>query len=303
MSRLSLVFAALTACVLSACSASDPAVDCATEEASNSYLFIGHTRVWVPQAQYIDSVSGLIDYASFDMVLLGGDVVYDSSKDDIVLQYLDSIYGLSEPTTLWALGNHDNTDIPLLSQYTKRPAFYASHRDGITFLVTYTNDEESSFGAAQMNLIASVCDTISASSHLILLEHKLTFMTGNPEMEAMVDSVPNGLLGPAEHEMQPNNFYSEVVPELRKAQDKGVQVLCIAGDIGLRATEYEQKTTDGIIYLASGISNGDRNGKVLVFNHCPKSRKLEWEFQLMYDLVSSSDGSTANAHPNDHKAP
>lgn len=254
------------------------------DESQETFLFIGHQRVWEPKAQVIDSIAAKVDLSQFDMVLLGGDVVYESSKDDTVLTYLDSIYDLGNSSTMWALGNHDDSNLDLVSKYTKRPAYYAQYQNGITFLVTYTNDDESSFGSEQIAMIKSVCDTISTSSHLILLQHKLSYLYANSELEQMTDSVPNGLLGPGRHELQPNNFYSDVVPMLRNVEQKGVDVICVAGDLGFRTYSFEHETSDGIQYLASGMNSGRAKSQVLVFAHKPGHRKLAWRFVYLSSM-------------------
>jgi len=76
------------------------------------YLALSHTRICDGKGgDEIDSVYQQIDYTQFDLLLLGGDLLCESSKEIKRLNYLDRILNISSPHTLWALGNHDYNDI------------------------------------------------------------------------------------------------------------------------------------------------------------------------------------------------
>lgn len=94
----------------------------------------------------------------------------------------------------------------------------------------------------------------------------------------------------------PGSFEQLVYPLLRQVQKRGVQVLLIAGDLGQRQKTFEFRTAEGIYFLGTGINNSldpafapdyvtnfdpDR---VLLFEHFPEERRLEWEFVLLEKL-------------------
>jgi len=97
----------------------------------NNYIHVAHTRIFDTVNQVIDPRMEKIDYGQFDMVLLGGDLCEESSKELSTLQYLDSVFDLKSPHTLWALGNHDNANLDLVEKITERPRFYTTHRDNL----------------------------------------------------------------------------------------------------------------------------------------------------------------------------
>ena len=136
-----------------------------------------------------------IDYTKYDMLWLGGDLTKFTSAKDSVLIYVDKYLDLKNKNTLWALGNHDYSDLELIEQFTDRPAYYAYYKNGITFLVLDTQDSLSNFIDNQLNLIKSVTDTINQSSHLVVLHHKLIWMYNNEHLASIAPDISNGLFG------------------------------------------------------------------------------------------------------------
>lgn len=252
------------------------------QDRSINYLHISHTRTNADPK--MDSIAERIDYNKFNMLWLGGDLAKATSKNKKTMRYADSIFDFSSTNTLWSLGNHDYNNLKRIEKYTKRPSYYAYHKNDITFIILDTQDSLSNIIGEQKKLFKSVVDTIQNSSHLILLHHKLIWMSNNSELEPKIKKTSNGKQGSCFHCINPNNFYSEIYPELLKVQNKGIKVLCIAGDIGVKSKAFEYKTPDGIYLLASGIDYKDSNNKVLVFTHSIKSKQLSWEFVEISDL-------------------
>lgn len=249
-----------------------------------NYLHISHTRT--NSNPYMDSLVERVDFNKFEMLWLGGDLAHLTSKDDYTISHIDSIFDIENSNTLWALGNHDYSDLNRIQNFTNRPPFYSYNKNGLTFVVLDTQDSLSSIIGVQKAFFERVVDTIQESSHLIILQHKLTWMYGNTELESQIPSISNGRMGDCFHCINPNNFYTEIYPKLLEVKKKGIEVLCIAGDIGFRVKEFSHVTSDEIYFLASGISSGAIDNKALLFHHNLTNKQLTWEFKLITDLNS-----------------
>ena len=249
---------------------------------SNSYLHLSHTRKNVnPQ---MDDVVESINYKKYDMLWLGGDLTHLTSLNDETMSHVDSIFDFSNPNTLWALGNHDYSDLFRVQGFTNRLPYYAYYKDGITFIVLDTQDSLSNIIGEQKVLFESVVDTLEKSSHLIILHHKLIWMYGNSDIEPDISSVSNGELGDCFYCLNPNNFYTDIYPGLVEVKQKGIEVICIAGDIGFKTDKFEYTTQEGIHFLASGIKAGESDNKALLFEHDVTNNNLTWEYKLIIDL-------------------
>lgn len=242
------------------------------------YVHIAHTRTNTNTK--IDTAVLGIDFNSYDMVLLGGDMELSTSSHIKNTSYIDSIFGVSKPTTLWSYGNHDDfSNLQLLQKTTNKKPYYAYYQYGITFLVLHTQDTEPLFSGAQLSLINHVLDTIQKSSHLVLLHHKLLWLRDSPDHEFPKSRIANGYIDKTCYScVNPNNFYTAIYPKLVDIKQRGVEVICLAGDIGRYVQEFEYQTKDGIDFLASGIEYNTSGNKVLMFKHSPKKRSLSWEF-------------------------
>lgn len=258
------------------------------------YLHIAHTRT--SANPNMDRAVERLNYSIYDMLWLGGDMALSTSLDDLTMDHVDSILGLGSENTLWALGNHDYADLDRVQAYTGRPAYYAYHKNNITFLVLDSQDSLSNITGPQKELFFNVTDTIAESSHLIVLHHKLIWMYGDAYLQPQIPYITNGGFGDCFYCVNPNNFTSELYPELLKVEARGVEVICIAGDIGFRASKFEYLTPEGIQYLASGIEEGNPANKALLFQHDLSAGALSWEFVLLSDLPLSQDNSPPELH-------
>ena len=144
-----------------------------------------------------------------------------------------------------------------------------------------------------MALIQSVCDTISASSHLIVLTHLTVWGTVDKGIQAGDFANVDGSWIPFQCEPVVR-FHDGVYPELLKAQQNGVSVICVAGDMGQVATSFEFTNEEGMVFLASGITsettyneqwptNGQQD-EVLVLTHDLINRQLSWTFIKVEDI-------------------
>lgn len=244
-------------------------------------IHVSHTRGW--DNSVVDPAIKSIDYATYNIRLLGGDIANQTSLDVPIMNTWDEIFNFGSFQTLWALGNHDYTDLSLVSAYTQRDAFYTYHQNGITFLVLDTQDDFSNISNEQLELVTSVLDTISESKYLILNHHKLIWMYGHPELEPMINNVANGELGTCFYCTNPNNFYDDVYPLLVEAENRGVDVICVGGDLGFKVKAFEYFTSDGIQYLASGC-NLVGEDSVLIFDYFLDEKELDWSFRGLSEL-------------------
>jgi len=275
-----IIFATILACSLSNESPSE-----------FNYIHVAHTRIFDTVNQVIDPRMEKIDYGQFDMVLLGGDLCEESSKDFSTLEYLDSIFDLKSPATLWALGNHDNANLELVEKATYRPRFYTTHYNGITFIVLYTQEKEDwicTITGRQLELIKNVADTIQNSSHLVVMTHKLIWIKDHPDMKEhqgvkYYDWSCN-------YAITQNGWQTEIAPLLHKVEAKGIEVIALAGDIGNNVSEFEVHADDGIDYLASGTNPEKKGIKFLHFKHDPATSDLKWRF-IPVEQFTSGDQS------------
>jgi hypothetical protein len=199
---------------------------------------------------------------------------------------VDSIFDVSNPKTLWAVGNHDYDNVNNLVAVTHKPLHYAYYHNGITFLVLDTQDSLSNFVGDQLQLIKDVTDTIVESAHLILLTHKLVWMTDNGVLQPTIDSISNGPAGTCFWCLNPNNFYSDIYPRLLQVKNRGVKVMCLGGDIGKFVQTFSYTTPDNILFLASGMCSGCAVNYCIVFDYDPSTRELTYSNQLLTDLAT-----------------
>ncbi|MGB0914871.1 MAG: metallophosphoesterase [Crocinitomicaceae bacterium] len=241
------------------------------------YIHVSHTRL--NDNSDINPISKSINYLNYDLTLLGGDLAFETSVDNATMDLIENTFQISSNKTLWSLGNHDYTDTSLIRNYTNRRPFYSFFHNDITFLVLDTQQDNCSIINEQLELFNNVTDTISSSSHLVILTHKLIWMVDHPVLHSQIPNVSNGQLDSFSYSLYPNNFYSTIYPRLKEVRSKNIEVVCLAGDLGLFNNRFEYKTTDGITYLASGLEAGSSNERYLVLHHNISKRELSWEYQ------------------------
>ena len=265
-----------------------------------NYVFLGH----IYQNDFrINPQIEQLDFGQFDQIWLGGDLLIETTKDQSNLDYLDCLFDLSNPKTKWALGNHDvrNGNVKWITEKTKRGSFYTSHSDGITYFVLNANglkinDLDESFVKSQYRLLKTVCDTITNSSHFIILSHHCPWQ----DVDSIITTGAHVDASKFAFNVRPiQNFYDAIYkPLLEKVQDKGVDVLFISGDFGQYRNGYDYKSNSGVRFLGSGIlpeaddPKYDFNKRffrynlpdsILVFEHDIVNQKLQWDFRLIND--------------------
>ncbi|TAH40128.1 MAG: hypothetical protein EYC69_12025 [Bacteroidetes bacterium] len=246
------------------------------------YLHLSHTRTNTNPT--MDSTVEAMSFSAYDMLWLGGDLASTSSSDDSTMNHLDSIFNLGSPNTLWSLGNHDYSDLQRVQNYTGRNPFYSYFKNGITIIVLDTQDSLSNIIGAQKVFFDAVTDTLDRSSHLIVLLHKLIWMYGDSVFEPQIPSVTNGGFGNCFYCVNPNNFNTEIYPKLLSLKQRGINVICVGGDIGFNVKEFSHVNNDGIVFLASGINAGSSGNSGLVFSHDVVQKQLSWRFTPLEEL-------------------
>lgn len=249
-----------------------------------SYLFLSHTRQDDDKPNKLDQRVEKLHFSNYDMLLLGGDLTIETSKDTSTIEYIDQYLSIGNNTTLWALGNHDYDNINLIKHFTQRNNYYSYSKSKITFLVLDTQDSLSNFVGEQMELIKKVTDTLSESTHLILLMHKLVWIYGNPELTDY-EKDANAGIGTKFYEINPNNFYENVYPLLLDVLKRDIEVICISGDLGKNTKSLNYVTEQGIEFLACGLYDNDEEDVVLILEHDIEKSQIKWHFQKINTLI------------------
>lgn len=276
------------------------------------YFFAGHCYQWnSPNWGRSDFRLEKIELDTFDQIWLGGDIVENLFHHPQNIEFVDSFFQVGKPTTHWAIGNHDvldqKGDFSGIEKKTKRKTFHTSHQNGITILVLNTTEfsvpayqnqpHECEMLDGQFNLIKAVTDTIQNSSHLVILHHHALLTNEIAEQKIKVEDAFNIYTPNYNIACEERGTFSELVfPRLQEVQKRGVEVILIGGDTGLRVKEFEFKTQEGITFLGSGLNNSAGTeykpayfnpapDKVLIFKHQPEIRNLEWEFRLLDEMV------------------
>ena len=239
-------------------------------------VHVSHSRL--NDNSEINAIAVNIDYSQYAITLLGGDLSYLSSNDSQIMNYLDATFNLSSQNTLWSLGNHDYPDTSLIREYTNKDNFYSYHKNGITYLVLDTQMDTCKILNSQLELFQAVTDTISESSHLVILTHKLIWMVNHPTLHNKIPSVSNGHYESFSYSLHDNNFYQDIYPNLVTVRNRGIEVICLAGDIGLFTNEFEFVTAEDINFIASGLNDASSSDRYLTLEHNITKRTLSWQY-------------------------
>ena len=236
-----------------------------------NFIFIPHPRSEDQINQSVYEKIAEIDFAKYDVIMLGGDITYSTSKDSATLAYCDNLFDLGSPNTLWSLGNHDvqSGHRALIKKFTGRESFYSYTRNGITFLVLDTELNANSFSSTfikgdQLQMVKDVCDSIKNSRFLILLLHRFMWMINSDYFKTrLTDSI-----AASSRSMDTTNFYSDIYPLLRNVKNKGIKVLVFGGDKSKINIKYspEDSITFYAARMAVDLPDSINNAIVLSYN-------------------------------------
>ena len=259
-----------------------------------TYVFLGHIY---ESSSTMDPRVEQLNFDLFDQIWLGGDIYGETSSDFKKIVSLDDKFNLSSTSTHWAIGNHDilNGNPELIYNATKRPSHYATYINGITIMVLNTTFGETGFYDEtavnnQFSMIELVCDTISASSHLIVLTHHANW--DKIDDQNNVGQHANTNYFHYFFRVNPDHTYeTSVYPLLLEVQERGVQVIQIAGDFGQKSNKYEYTAPSGVQFLGSGITSqivwneqfptAGHDDLILLIHHNPHLRRITWEFRAL----------------------
>lgn len=265
-------------------------------------LFLGHTYQWHTEGNKIDARLERLDYSDVDQIWLGGDICSETTKDYSTLVYLDSLFNLGSSTTHWSVGNHDirNENVNWITSFTGRELFYfqADKHLSILNLNTQMREENGECDALedQYQLIKNVCDTLQNSTHLIVLLHRVVFNDVVPDINVNED-VANVPSAHVPFLCLPNSQFHEIIyPLFAQVQERGIQVICIAGDAGKEAKSFEYQTDIGIWLLASGINNSEEQDptanallppdRILNLQYDSINQNMNWDFINLDSLIA-----------------
>jgi len=280
------------------------------QENVQQFLFLGHIYAWNTDGKRVDPRVERIDFSEYDQIWLGGDVCGKTTEEETTIIYLDSLFDLADGRVHWALGNHDVKygNLPFITNRTLRPDFYADFSNKLALLVLNTDlfswpaeplkEDVCEAMQTQYELLRNIADTIQQASHLVILHH-YGLLTQSLTLEEIDPDTVFNFYHP-EYWVRchpPGTFENAIYPLLKKIQARGVQVVLVSGDFGMKKKEFEFQTEDGIWFLGSGINNsGGREhlplyvtsaapDKVLIFHYAPASQELSWQFVLLNELA------------------
>lgn len=241
------------------------------------YLYISHTRVCNEDLGWaIDSTLASIPYEDYEAVLLGGDMLCQSSLRDTGLLYLERVFSIHSKKTLWSIGNHDDDDRELWRQYTNRNTYYAFHHQKTTFIVLDSEIDDCRITGDQLDFFKNVTDSIENTKNLIVMSHKLIWMHDISELKLYGESRSNVKVGKKSWNIKKNNFSEDLYPVLVDLAAKGVNVICVGGDLGVKSDVFEYKTKEGVFFLGNGIGKSNSDNKILLFKNYSDS--ITWDF-------------------------
>ncbi len=255
------------------------------QQDTSRYIFMGHPRDDDREHEYLLKTVEKIDYEKFELILLGGDLTWNTSADRSTLQYCDSVFHLGDTNTHLAAGNHDLDNVANLLEFTQKPRYYTFSRNNITFLILDTDITTPDFKGEQLEMIQNVTDTIEKSDYLLLIHHRIVWMVGVPELAYLKDSV-----AASSKNLSQSDFYTDVYPLLQKVKNKGIQVLCLAGDRTDVNIKYMRE--DSITFLASGMRGTapDEENFTIILTHHIQTGKLDWAFKALNEIDTLSTG-------------
>ncbi len=252
------------------------------------FIFIPHPRSADKETQSVVAEIENIDFTKYDVTMLGGDLTYYTTRDTSTLVYLDDIFDLGNPNTLWSVGNHDlDGGRALITNFTGRESYYTYNRNGVTFIVLDTELEANSFSSTfikgdQLQMVENVCDTIVESSALILLHHRFMWMIGVDYFIPMIDS-----MAASSRSLDTTNFYYDIYPLLQQVKNKGIPVHVFGGDRSNLNVVYSPE--DSITFYAARLRDdlpGNINNVIIIkFNL--QSKELSTDFVVLDDLVTT----------------
>lgn len=257
---------------------------------THRYLFIGHPRDNGP-VEHVQPEVLAVDYSQFDLLLLGGDYTVRTTRLSGTVDYIDGIFNLSSPTTLAALGNHDLHNVNYFTDATERPRFYTQEFNDVTFVVLDTTDNDHNVTAEELQMLEDTIDNLTDSTHLVIVHHHLIWLA---DYAPLAHHIGSAKIGSSSNNLKNLNFHSEAYPLLLEAVEKGVEVICLAGDrTGTDTEEFfiNHTTAEGVRFIAAGIKAelAPELRTIVVLEHDQTAGTLIPVFQHLSDLPTQPE--------------
>ena len=258
------------------------------------YLFVGHCYQRGTNGTRVDYRIEQLDKSVYEGVWLGGDVCSEAMLNYSTVQYIDSVFHLGSPETHWALGNHDarNGNWEWYTEFTGHKTYYAYSSHGITRIVMNTNivPVNCEMLNEEYKIISDVCDTITKSKYLILLMHHGIWkdVPGLPSPSGYAQS--NFKYWNANCDSVDTPFYKTIYPKLVDVKNRGIEVICVLGDMGSGPKKFEMDSDDGIHFLGCGLYYNEPDNNVLTFTYTLPDQKLTWQFDNLDSLLNTQTG-------------
>ncbi len=229
-----------------------------SQDSTFKFIFVPHVRSEDETNQTVNPGIAKIDFSRYSLKMLGGDLAPQTSKSEKTMKYLDSLFDLKNPNTLWTLGNHDleEGDSNLIKKYTGKPLFYPYARDGIQFMVLNTELSAVQFSetyikSPQLDTLKAVCARVTSADtkFFVVLHSRYMWMIGNTYFTKakFLDSI-----AASSKSLTKTNWYTEVEPQLQLVRAKGIKVLVFGGDKSQINVTYVK---DSITYYAARMEN------------------------------------------------
>ncbi len=258
------------------------------------YLFIGHCYQINTVGNKVDYRVEQLDKTPYEGIWLGGDVCSEAMLNYSTVQYIDSLFNLGNPETHWSLGNHDarNGNWEWYTEFTGRKTYYAYSSNGITRIVMNTNllPVNCELLNDEYNMICNVCDTVSQSKYLIMIMHHGIWrdVPGLPPPGTYAQSDLRYWNANCDSVETP--FVKTIYPKLVEVKNRGIEVICIIGDMGAGPNKFEKDSDDGIHFLGCGLYHNEPDNNVLMFTYTPDNKNLSWQFCNLDSLLSVQNG-------------
>lgn len=277
---------------------------------SERIVVLGHTYRWGTDGKKVDLNVESADYSKYSQKWLLGDICSETVMDPNTINYLDDLFDLSNENTLWSVGNHDirNGDINLITQKTLKPFHYKIVKNNNAFFVLNTQinhiqfQDSCDYKEKQFNEFDNILDNIIASpqqyQNLFILSHNTVWadlelpllnydLIGNVQSHGMDFKCTFG-----------SQFKPNFGDKLKRIQNLGVQVYCIAGDGGQYEKTFYEVGESGIQYFVTGINNSVTENSpqdvidkyninpdsVLILNHNKTTNSFSAEFIPLKNL-------------------
>lgn len=224
-------------------------------------LFLGHPRAYT--SNDLKPAVKHMDLDSYDLVLLGGDLMPDTTSE--ILTLFETIDVRSE-RVLWAPGNHDYSYPSIIMDATGRDLFYSYDLNGTTFIVLDTEISGGNIEGYQLGFLEKA--VAGASGNIVVIHHKMIWLGG---LGFDVEKIANSPIGDCSYCLpEMTNFFNDVYPLFENAPG---QVIFIGGDMGNNRAAFEFVDSNGIVFLGSGM--GDTHDSFLELEI---GRFINWKF-------------------------